>query len=142
MKRTILLLAGLVLFGGRAARAQGYTVVVNASNPVASLSKSQAADLFMKRTGKWPGGRPAVPVDQAKNAPVRAAFSQAVLGRPVTQISAHWQQQIFSGADVPPTERTGDAAVLAFVASTPGGIGYVAAGTAPIAGVKALTVTP
>jgi ABC-type phosphate transport system substrate-binding protein len=81
-----------------------------------------------------------MPVDQDKDAKVRAAFTKAILGRPLSAIISYWQQQIFSGGDSPPVEKGSDAEVLAFVRGNPKAIGYVAAGTELGAGVRAITV--
>jgi ABC-type phosphate transport system substrate-binding protein len=136
MKRYILsalALALCLLAPGRRAAAQGYVVVVNAAGP-AAISKAELSNVFLKKSTKL------TPVDQSKSAAVREAFSKAVLGRPASAVATFWQQQIFAGKDVPPPEKGDDAAVLAFVKSTPNGVGYVAAGTDLGAGVKAVTI--
>ncbi|MGZ8456836.1 MAG: phosphate ABC transporter substrate-binding protein [Gemmatirosa sp.] len=127
------LLAALLLATPAAARAQAYVVVVNAAGP-AALSKSDVSNAFLKKGGAL------VAVDQSKGAKVRDAFSKDVLGRPAAAVATYWQQQIFAGKDVPPSEKGDDAAVLAFVKGNPKAIGYVAAGTELGAGVKAVTV--
>jgi ABC-type phosphate transport system substrate-binding protein len=135
MTRVMIALLGLgLLVGADRATAQEFKVVVNAANPVAELSKREVADAFLKRGGKL------VPVDLAATSPVRDAFSKAVHGRPAAAIVSHWQQQIFSGRDVPPAERGSDADVLAFVRANPDAIGYVASSTSLGDGVKAVTV--
>ena len=136
MKRYLLAAVAVVLCllaPGRRAAAQGYVVVVNAAGPSA-MSKADLSNAFLKKSAKL------VPVDQAKGAAVRDAFSKAVLGRPASAVATYWQQQIFAGKDVPPLEKGDDAAVLAFVRSTPNAVGYVAAGSDLGSGVKALAV--
>lgn len=137
---SLALAAALVLAAGRTAQAQDYVVVVNAANPAASVSKSEASNLFLKKAAKWSHGAAAQPVDLPKSSAVRDAFSRAVLGRPASAIVSFWQQQIFSGKDVPPAEKGSDADVLAFVRANPGAIGYVAADAALGAGVKSISV--
>ena len=121
------------------ARADGYQVIANASVGAASLAKAQISQMFLKKLGKWPDGKPVVACDQAKSAAIRDAFSKAVHGRGAAAIVAFWQQQIFSGADVPPAEKATEAEVIAFVKATPGAIGYVSAG-ADLGGAKVITV--
>jgi hypothetical protein len=70
---------------------------------------------------------------------VRAEFSKSVHGKAVGSVVAFWQQQIFAGRDVPPAEKAGDEAVLAFVRANPGAVGYVSP-AANTAGVKVLEV--
>ena len=134
MQRIIPFLALLLVAAPAAARAQGYVVVVNAASAVSSLPKSELSNVFLKKSTKL------APVDQSKGAAVRDAFSKAVLGRPASAVATYWQQQIFAGKDVPPPEKGDDAAVLAYVKSTPNGVGYVSAGAALGDGVKALTL--
>ena len=122
------------------AKAQTFTVVVNESNPVSSLSKDELSKIFLKKMTQWPAGGAITAVDLGKAARAREAFSKAVHGRSVSAIESHWQQQIFAGKDVPPPEKPSDAEVLEFVRANAGGIGYVAAGTALGAGVKAVQV--
>lgn len=136
-------LLGFVLLAAAAARplaAQGFTVVVHADNPAVALAKSEVSNIFLKRSARFASGRAALPVDQAKSATAREAFSKAVLGRSATAVVAYWQQQIFAGKDVPPAERPSDAEVIAFVKANPNAIGYVSAGATLGAGVKALAV--
>jgi ABC-type phosphate transport system substrate-binding protein len=135
MNRITVVLVALALFAGAGqANAQDFVVVVNAANPASEMSKGDVSNAFMKR------GSSLVAVDLDKASPVRDAFSRAVLGRPASAILSHWQQQIFSGNDVPPAERPSDAEVLAFVRGNPSAIGYVSAGASLGSGVKAVTV--
>jgi ABC-type phosphate transport system substrate-binding protein len=137
--RLLLAMAALALCAGRAS-AQGYVVVVNAANPVASLSKDKANNIFLKRVVKWDDGKPVVAINQDKSSKARDAFTRAVHGKAVTAVDSYWQQQIFAGKDAPPAERGSDADVLAFVRATPGAIGYVGAGTALGGDVKAVPI--
>jgi len=141
MKRILYTLAvAAVALLARPAAAQGFVVVVNEANPTASLPKAKVAQLFLKQDTKWDSGKTVAPVDLAKGAAAREAFSKAVLGRPLAAVESFWQQQIFAGNDVPPPTRPSDAEVLAFVKGNPNAIGYVAAGTALGAGVKAVAI--
>lgn len=122
-----------LLAPARSASAQAYVVVTNAAGP-ASMSREDVARVFLKKNSKL------VAVDQDKDSHVRAAFSKSVLGRPLTAVLIYWQQQIFSGQDSPPAEKSSDADVLAFVRGNPRAIGYVSASTDLGAGVHAVSV--
>jgi ABC-type phosphate transport system substrate-binding protein len=117
-----------------------YVVIANAGSSVTSISSSDLSKVFQKKSTKLPDGADATPVDLDKSSAVREAFSQAVHGRGVAQIEAYWQQQIFAGKDVPPETKSSDADVIAFVAATPGAIGYVSSGASLGSGVKQVTV--
>lgn len=95
--------------------------------------------MFLKKMVKWSDGTPAAPVNQSKKSPVRDSFTTAVHGKSVAAVDSYWQQQIFSGRDVPPPEKSADAEVVAFVKANGGAVGYVT-NAAPTAGVKVLDV--
>lgn len=130
-----------VLLVPTAARAATYKLVVNASNPVSSVTAAQAEKLFLKKVTRWDTGGEVQPVDLADSSSVRATFSEEILGKDVPAVKSYWQRMIFSGRATPPPELSSDAQVLEFVRSNRGAIGYVAAGTAVGDGVKAVELT-
>ena len=134
----IALLAGTMLITGTA-QAAAYKIIVNNSVPVSSLSKKAASDLFLKKTTKWENGSAVMPVDQLDSSTAREGFSKAVHGKTAAAVKSYWNQQIFSGREVPPVEKKSDAEVLAFVRSTAGAIGYVSDG-ASAEGVRVVTI--
>lgn len=146
MKRNCTLLSLIatigVLSSPLAAQAQDFTVIVNASNPVSSLPRDDVAKLFLKKTVAWESGKPAAPVELPAAAKAREAFARTVLNKSIAQVKSYWQQQIFSGRDVPPPEKQTESDVVAFVRSNPGAIGYVSKGADIGRGVKALSVAP
>lgn len=133
----ISLLATLMLAAPVAA--QDVKVIVNAANSTTELESGIAGKLFLKQSAKFPNGTAAQPVDQAKTSSVRASFSKSVLGRSVGAVETFWQQQIFSGKEVPPPVKASDDDVIAFVKANAGAIGYVSASTST-AGVKVIDV--
>jgi ABC-type phosphate transport system substrate-binding protein len=136
-------LCALVLaVAGAPARAQTpYVLVVNARNPVATLSAPEVSNMFLRKASRWDGGGEIQPVDLSEGSAVRERFSQAVHGKAVAAVRAYWQRQIFSGRGVPPVEKSTDGEVLAYVQANVNAIGYVAAGTPLGAGVKSVAVT-
>lgn len=139
MTKRILGIALLAVLGAMSAQAAGYKVIVNASNPTTSLAKKDVSALFLKKKPKWDDGIPVVAVDQSDRSAAREAFTTAVHGKPVAAIKSYWQQQIFSGRDVPPVEKATDAEVIAFVRNNREAVGYVA-DDVPTAGVKVVNV--
>jgi ABC-type phosphate transport system substrate-binding protein len=138
-RRTLFVLALLAFLAPVSSFAAEYQVVVHPSNPTDILTKEQLGKMFLKKIVKWDTGTPIIPVDQAPISPVRAAFNKIVHGKPASAIASYWQQQIFAGRDVPPAEKSGDAAVLAFVKANPGAIGYITPGVSTD-GVKLLSI--
>ena len=118
----------------------GYLVIVNAANSASTLPRGEIAALFLKQVTTWPDGSPVAVVDLSDKSPVRAAFSRAVIGRPASAVRNYWQQQVFGGKAVPPTQRASDAEVVAFVRENPNAIGYVAPTTPLGPGIRPLTI--
>jgi ABC-type phosphate transport system substrate-binding protein len=141
MKKLSLIAALLVAVAapGQSAAAQDFKIVANNSVAASSIGPDVLAKLFLKQTSKFPDGAAATPVYQSKSSATRAAFDKAILGKSVAGVETYWQQQIFSGKDVPPASKNGDDEIIAFVKATPGGIGYVSAGAA-VAGVKVIAI--
>ncbi|MBX7187740.1 MAG: substrate-binding domain-containing protein [Vicinamibacteria bacterium] len=123
-------MAVLVMLMAASASAADFQVIVNPANTVKTLSVEELAKIFMKKTVKWDDGVSIAPVDQVARSPVREAFTTLVHGKQVNAVVSYWQQQIFSGGQVPPPEKATDASVIAYVKANPGAIGYIAPGVA------------
>jgi ABC-type phosphate transport system substrate-binding protein len=134
--------ACFVLAGHRSGAAEPFLVIVNAANPVSSMSVRELSTTFMKKVARWPHGDEVTPVDLKDTSAVRESFSRRIHEKSTAAVKAYWQKMIFSGRDVPPSEKSTSAEVVAYVRANRGAIGYVAADTALGAGVKALKVTP
>jgi len=136
MKRLILL---TILVGAVLGTPPELRVVVNEANSVSSLSRQEVSDLFLKKTSRRAQLGLVMPVDQAEGAAVRETLNREIHHKSLSAVRAYWQQRIFSGRDVPPPEKEGDAEVLSFVRKNPGAIGYISS-TASAAGVKVVEV--
>lgn len=106
-----------------------FVVIVNAANPVTSLSAEHASRIFLKKVTSWDDGQAILPVDQPERASVRIAFTRQVIRRQFAAVNAYWQQRIFSGRELPPLVKDSDAEVVLFVETHPTAIGYVSFGT-------------
>lgn len=116
-----------------------YRVIVHPSNAATAVDRDFLADAFLKKVSEWPNGRALRPVDLRTDSAVRAAFVSDVLRRSIAAVRSYWQQQIFSGRNVPPPELASDAEVIAFVMKYPGAVGYVSS-DAKLDGVKVISV--
>jgi ABC-type phosphate transport system substrate-binding protein len=122
MKATVIsvLIATLLV-----ATTSAYAGVVVIAHPATGAADAKAIKkLFLGKSNEL-GGAAAVPVDQAANSAMRTEFLQKVLGQTPEDNKAHWTEQIFTGQGTPPKEVGDDAKVKAFVASTPGAVGYI-----------------
>lgn len=117
----------------------GFRVVANRENSAGSVEREFLANAFLKKTTRWPDGAAIDAVDHRFGAPVRTRFSERVLRRSVAAIRNYWQQRIFTGRGVPPPELESDEAVLRYVRSRRGAVGYVSE-TADVSTVKVITL--
>lgn len=121
----VFVLLTFLVSASRAASSSSFVIVVSPNVSVAELESSFVADAFLKKKTRWSNGDLIRPVDLKSDSPVRASFSERVLGRSVAAVRSYWQQRIFSGRDLPPPEFGSEAATVEFVARTEGAIGYV-----------------
>ena len=94
------------------------SVVVGADSPAGALDAEAVKRVFLGREATV-GGKPAVVVYQKAGA-TKSAFESGVLGRSGADLAGYWSKLIFTGKAKAPEELSGDAAVKAKVASTPG----------------------
>lgn len=139
MKR-LALIGMLALIGASPAAAAEYKLIAHPLVEVSHLSRDEVSRLFLKKEMFLADGTEAMPVDLQSDSPTREAFSQQIHGKGVGAIHSYWQRQIFSGRGKPPQVKRSDAEVIAWVSSTPGAIGYVAANAA-VVGVRVIEVT-
>ena len=118
-----------------------FQVVVNRANPVSSITRAELSAIYLKRLRKWPRGAEITPVDQPAKSRLRERFTRAIHGKSVAYVTRYWQRLIFAGRAIPPDEVASSAAVLDFVRSDAGAVGYVDRGTPLGDGVKMLRVT-
>jgi ABC-type phosphate transport system substrate-binding protein len=102
-----------------------FLIIVHPRVKGGALARSTVAEAFLKKRTRWDDSAVIHPVDLSGDSSVREEFSHAVIKRSVAAVRSYWQQQIFSGRGVPPPEVGSDEAVVRYVASHPGGIGYV-----------------
>lgn len=136
-----LLLALSLIAVGWAAAAQppGFRVITHPSNPALVIERAFLADAFLKKSTRWPDDQLIYPVDQGPDSATRQHFSEQILRRSVFAVRSYWQQRIFAGRGLPPPELESDDAVLRYVRSRPGAVGYVS-DRAELGGVKLLSV--
>ena len=138
----LLVLAAIAVLAPARAQHAGeppYRLIAHPGHALAQVERGFVADAFLKKTTRWGDGTPIRPVDQSSDSPVRRRFSEQVIKRSVSAVKSYWQQQIFSGRDIPPPELDSDDAVVQYVLKHPGGLGYVSA-SASIGQCKVLTV--
>ncbi|MGY6517965.1 MAG: phosphate ABC transporter substrate-binding protein [Lysobacteraceae bacterium] len=121
--RALALVAALAL----GTHAHAGVVVVAAGSDAAEMDVDAVRRVFLGRESNL-GGSQAVVVYQRGGA-LRERFDTQVLGRSGADLTSYWSRLVFTGRARAPEELADDAAVRARVASTPGAIGYIAAGS-------------
>jgi len=113
------------LFCAAAGAQADVVVIVSVKNPTRQLSAEQASDLFLGKTGDFPNGAKATPLDQSEGSTVRDIFYLKNSGKAPAQMKAHWARMLFTGRGQPPVESGDSEAIKKLVANNPGLIGYI-----------------
>lgn len=130
--RTILPLLAPVLLGLAFtlpdARATGLPFAVISAPGITEnrLSPKTIALIYRRKQNYWDNGTRIQPVNLPPAHPLRRAFSQSILGHPPEAMEDYWRERYFHGV-LPPHVLASEEAVIIFVSSTPGAIGYVSA---------------
>jgi ABC-type phosphate transport system substrate-binding protein len=129
---SILVLAGLaacwMALGATSAEAAGdpIVVIVNSANPVDNLSMGELKKLFLSERSRWDTGKAVAPVMLVPGAAERTSFLKMVCGMNDADLGKYFMQAAFTGKSATPPKEVGSSgAVKAFVASSPGSIGFV-----------------
>ena len=117
----------IALAGPRpAGAADSFKVIVNSRMTGRTVSRETLSQVYLGKVERWGDGKPIAAVDLSTTSPVRAAFSQSVLGMSVVSVRMYWTRTITSG-HTPPMARSTDEDVIAFVSARTGAVGYVSA---------------
>jgi ABC-type phosphate transport system substrate-binding protein len=103
-----------------------YRVIVHPGVKGNQIPRATLSSIFLKQAPKWGDGSTVQPVDQSMRSPVRQSFAADVLQRPLVELQMFWSRRMATGVTPPPVKQT-DEDVVAYVAATPGSIGYVSA---------------
>ncbi len=114
-------------------------IVVNPRVKGTQIPRATLTSIFLKQAPRWTDGVPIAPVDQSVKSPIRNTFSINILQQQLMDVQIYWQRKMAAGVSPPPV-KTSDEDVIAFVAATPGAIGYISASTALPDTVKAIEV--
>jgi ABC-type phosphate transport system substrate-binding protein len=117
-----------------------FRVIVHPQVKGSQIPRAALSSIFLKQAPRWGDGSPVQPIDQSVQSSVRKSFSADVLQQGIVAVQVYWQRKMSTGV-VPPPVKTSDEEVVAYVASTPGAIGYVSAATPLPDSVKPVEVT-
>jgi ABC-type phosphate transport system substrate-binding protein len=113
-----------ILLACVAARAQDVVIVVNRKATVSGISSAELRDIFTGVRTRLDDGTRAFPV-VLRGGPVHEVFLHHHVGDSPEEFRTRWRKAVFTGQGSMPMEFTSEAALLKYVAATPGAIGYV-----------------
>ncbi len=125
---TVALLVPCLAHATDSASPGSFKLIVHPSVAGERIPKAVVAAIFLCQVTTWGDEAPIKVLDRSLTSPLRVTFGDKVLGMTTLEMSQYWRRQMSKGK-VPPNVEESDDAVLAFVASTPGAIAYVAADT-------------
>lgn len=126
MKRIISLLT-LVIALGSVTRAADVAFITNPQGGDAALSAGDLKAVLLGNKTKWNSGG-LVKLAVLESGPLHEQVVQDNTQRSADQFDKFWKKLVFTGKGVPPATAADEAAMLDYVAKTPGALGYVSAG--------------
>lgn len=115
-----------------------YKVIVHPGVEADHLEAGALKKIFMDKTTAWEGGE-VIHLVLLAGGEVHEAFLADVVGKSVEQYASFWRMQSFTGKGLQPRTFDDDKEAVAYVAATPGAVGYVGKDT-PAVGTKVLEV--
>ena len=103
-------------------------VIVNPANGD-NIGKDDIQKIYLAKTKTFPGGKTAIPVDQAEGSAIRVEFITKVINKDEAQMKSYWSRLIFTGKGVPPKVLASDAEVKDLVGRNVDAIGFIDAGS-------------
>jgi len=116
-----------------------YRIIVHPQVKGSQIPRTTLSSIFLKQAPRWGDGSPVLPVDQSMRSRIRQSFVADILQRPLVEMQVFWSRRMATGVTPPPVKQT-DEEVMAFVAATPGSIGYVSSSLPLPAGVREVAI--
>jgi ABC-type phosphate transport system substrate-binding protein len=123
-----------------AANAQDVVVVANVGVSISQINSSQLREIFTGVRSRFKDGSRAIPV-VLKGGPAHEVFLRHYVRQEPDEFRMLWRKAVFTGQGAMLKEFPSEAALLDFVAATPGAIGYVSR-VIPRDSIKVLAVVP
>jgi ABC-type phosphate transport system substrate-binding protein len=125
LTRCAVILLGLLGYGLASAKDE-IVVIVARDAPNFSVTPAAVRDIYLKKILIDDNGRPFIPVNLPPDNPLRRSLAEVLFNKSTQQLQDYWNQRYFQGV-APPYVLDSQDAVVQFVATTPGAIGYIAA---------------
>lgn len=122
--RVVFALLFVAACAAAAAAEPAFVVIADPAVSNRKLSRETVARIFLRKQIYWQGGQAIQPVNLSANNNLRREFSLSILGALPESLDDYWRDMYFGGV-LPPHVLASEEAVVLFVASTPGAIGYL-----------------
>lgn len=103
---------------------RAFAVIVASDAKDQHPSRDAIALIYRRKQLFWSDGTRIQPVNLPPAHPLRREFSECLLGQTPEDMEDYWRERYFHGV-LPPHVLASEEAVVLFVQSTPGAIGYV-----------------
>lgn len=120
--KTLTFLAALCLCTGNAA--SQVAVIANKSVPIDEVKQAELLDYYTGDIRRWNDKLPVVVFDLKPKEEIKESFYK-YLGKSTSRMKSIWMKNLLAGEGEPPEALESEDEILAKVASTPGGIGFV-----------------
>jgi len=130
-RRLSILIFGVVLSCAAVqtqSHAQNVVVIVNSGVRATAASSDDIRGIFTGDKSSLGDGSPVTPVT-LKGGPTHEAFLKTYVGKGDAAFRTGWRNLVFTGQGSMPKTFDSEAALVDYVAATPGAIGYVSKGT-------------
>lgn len=97
--------------------------IVHPDVSINAISRGDLKEIYYGKLRRWPDGNRVIPVIYQESSAL-AAYTQHNFSQSVTQFSTYWKRLVFTGRGSPPKSMSSADAVVDFVASNPGAIGF------------------
>lgn len=128
------------IFAGCTASAQDVVIVANKNVTLSEISAGQLRDIFTGVRSRLNDGTRVTPV-LLKGGPAHEVFLRNHVGENPEEYRNRWRKAVFTGQGAMPKEFSSEAALLDYVANTPGAIGYVSRVNLA-EGIRVLNISP
>ena len=122
-----------------AASAQDVVLVANKSVQITEIKDADLRAIFTGEKTRFADGSHAVPVT-LKGGPVHEVFLRNHVGDNPEEFRARWRKAVFTGQGAMPRAFDSESALIEYVSTTPGALGYVSR-VSPQNDVKSIPVT-
>jgi ABC-type phosphate transport system substrate-binding protein len=122
-----------------AASAQDVVLVANKSVQITEIKEADLRAIFTGEKTRFADGSHAVPVT-LKGGPVHEVFLRNHVGENPEEFRARWRKAVFTGQGAMPRAFDSESALIEYVSTTPGALGYVSR-VSPQNDVKSIPVT-